>query len=309
MKTKQIWIDTDLSVGMKRHRGEGFCDVDDAYAIAQLIKAPTIEICGLSAVFGNTLIENSYRLCQEMNANFAENKIPVYKGADKALDLTNIQTNEAVEALAEALRKQKLSILAIGPATNIGILLLKYPALKSQITEIVLVAGREKPTDYFEIGDQGRRAQDLNFDLDNDAFHILFQHKLKIVLCPFEISCKVWIKKQDLDQLEKGDTMNQWLAKQSQNWLAQWNFLGAEGFNPFDVLASHYLIEPEALISEERQAHFEIHQDDTVQDNPKKTFKQYLLCDNSEGFPVTYCYNIEKGYHEKLMKSLTREVR
>jgi pyrimidine-specific ribonucleoside hydrolase len=277
--------------------------VDDAFAIAQLLKAPNIEVSGISAVFGNTLIDNSYPLCQEMTEKFADYKIPVYKGAAEALNLSKVQTNEAVEALAKVLKKQKLSILAIGPATNIGILLLKYPELKNQIEEVVLVAGRGKHTDHFEIGNKGRRAQDLNFDLDNNAFRIMFEHHLNIVLCPFEVSSKVWVKKEDLESLEKGDKCNQWLAEVSQNWLAQWNYLGAEGFNPFDVLASHYLIDADSIVAEKRNAHLEIHQDDTVGENDKTIFKQYLICDGSPGFPVTYCHNVADDFHEKLMKS------
>lgn len=303
MNKKQVWIDTDLSAGMKNHEGEGFSDVDDAFAIAQLLKAPNIEICGISAVFGNTPIENSYSLCREMSKKFAGEKIPVYKGAGKALALDNVQTTDAVEALAEALRRQAMVILAIGPATNIGTLLLKYPELKSRIKEIVLVAGRRKPTDYFKIGNADNRAQDLNFDLDNTAFRVLLQKKLNIVLCPYEVSSKVWLKKEDLNKLERGDEINQWLAQNSQNWLAQWKSLGADGFNPFDVLASHYVIDPDAIIAEKRRAHLEIHPDDTVKENAKTVFKNYLLCNDSPGFPVTYCYDVAKGFHKKLMES------
>src|SRR5690606_29427809 len=97
---KQVWIDTDLSAGMKRHTREGYCDVDDGYAVLQLMLADNVRIHGLSAVFGNTLIDNSYSLCQYMSREFAGNLIPVYKGAGKAIDLQNVETNEAVEALA-----------------------------------------------------------------------------------------------------------------------------------------------------------------------------------------------------------------
>lgn len=303
MKQKKIWIDTDLSVGMKRHKKEGYCDVDDGFAVLQLIKAKTIEIAGMSAVFGNTPIENSYPLCQKMNSDFAGGKIPVFKGAGEAMNLSDLKTNAAVEALAETLKTQELHILAIGPATNIGLLLLLYPERAKYIKEIVLVAGRRKHTDHFELGNKGTCAQDLNFDLDNDAFRVLFESGVKVVLCPFEVSSKVWITDGDLKLLEQGDSGNQWLAKQSQPWLAQWIHLGAKGFNPFDVLASHYLIAPEDLIAEELNAHLEIHPDDTVMDMDKKIFKQYLICDKSAGFSVTYCYDVVPDFHEKLMNS------
>ncbi|WP_289037888.1 nucleoside hydrolase [uncultured Zobellia sp.] len=306
MMKKKVWIDTDLSVGMTRHKREGYCDVDDGYAVLQLIKADTIEICGISAVFGNTIIENSYPLSQQMSTEFAMGNIPVYKGAGEAIDLKDVNSNEGVEALAEALRRQPMTIMAIGPATNIGLLLLKHPELKSEIQEVVLVAGRRTPQDYFKIGNKGNHAQDLNFDLDNDAFRLMFEHGVPVTLCPFEISNKVWIKTEDLDALEKGDEGNKWLANASRAWLQQWVDQGADGFNPFDVLASHYIISPEDIISENLNARLEIHPDDTVKENNKQVFKPYLLCDKKEGFPVKYCYDVVSGYHKKLMDSLLK---
>ncbi|WP_252735761.1 nucleoside hydrolase [Zobellia sp. B3R18] len=306
MMKKKVWIDTDLSVGMTRHKREGYCDVDDGYAVLQLIKADTIEICGISAVFGNTIIENSYPLSQQMSTEFAMGNIPVYKGAGEAIDLKDINSNEAVEALAEALRRQPMTIMAIGPATNIGLLLLKHPELRSEIQEVVLVAGRRTPQDYFKIGNKGNHAQDLNFDLDNDAFRLMFEHGVPVTLCPFEISNKVWIKAEDLDALEKGDEGNKWLANASRAWLQQWVDQGADGFNPFDVLASHYIISPEDILSENLNARLEIHPDDTVKENNKQVFKSYLLCDKKGGFPVKYCYDVVSGYHKKLMDSLLK---
>ena len=303
---KKVWIDTDLSVGMTRHKRDGYCDVDDGYAVLQLMKADNIEICGISAVFGNTIIENSYPLSKQMSSDFALGEIPVFRGAGEAINLREVKSNEAVEALAKALQKQPMIIMAIGPATNVGLLLLKYPELKNKIQEVVLVAGRRTAQDYFKIGNKGSHAQDLNFDLDNDAFRLMFEHGVPVTLCPFEISNKVWVKATDLDALAKGDKGNQWLAEASRAWLQQWVDQGADGFNPFDVLASHYIISPEDIISEELNARLEIHPDDTVKENDKQVFKSYLLCDKEAGFPVKYCYDVVPDYHKKLMDSLLK---
>ncbi len=306
IEKRPIWIDTDLAVGMKRYTRPGFSDVDDGYAVLQLMKSDKVKIVGISAVFGNTRIDDAYRISNYMNEEFAGGKIPVYKGAGEAINLQSVKTNEAVEAMAAALREQKMRIMAIGPATNVGLLLLLYPELSSQIEEVVLVAGRRKHTDYFAIGTQGNRAKDLNFDLDNDAFRLMFENQVPVTLCPFEISNLVWVKGDDLDALAKADKGSQWLAENSRPWLAQWISQGADGFNPFDVLASHYMIHPEDIISEPLNARLEIHIDDTIKENDKETFKQYLICDKGEGYPIKYCYNVVPDYHKKLVNSFIR---
>lgn len=302
--TKQkVWIDTDLSVGMKRHSRDGYSDVDDGYAVLQLMKSPEVEIVGISAVFGNTLIDNAYELCQKMATSFASSPIPVYMGAGQAIDLDNVQTNEAVDALHQALQQEKLTIMAIGPATNIGLLLLKYPEVRDRIIKVVLVAGRRTHTDYFNIGNKGNRARDLNFDLDNHAFRILFESQVPIVLCPFEISSKVWMTVKDLERLNNGEAGNDWLTGASGPWLRQWQDLGAHGFNPFDVLASHYIISPGDIKFEALNARLEIHSDDTLGDENTTGYKSYLICDTGPGYPVIYCYDVVEDYHKKLINS------
>lgn len=304
-KTK-VWIDADLAVGMKRHHRPGYSDVDDGYAALQLLKSPNVEIMGISTVYGNSSIDNAYAIGQKMSNEFSTHEIPVYKGAGQPIDLDEVKSNDAVEALHKALQNQKMTIMAIGPATNIGLLLLKYPEISSQIEKVVLVAGRRNHTDYFKIGTQGNRAQDLNFDLDNTAFMLLFENEVPIVLCPFEISNKVWLKEDDLERINNGDPANQWLAEASIPWLNQWLDQGAEGFNPFDVLASHFITSPGDLVFESLNARLEIHPDDTADNSEDKIFKQYLICDKGPGYPVIYCYDVVGDFHEKLINSLLK---
>ena len=64
------------------------------------------------------------------------------------------------------------------------------------------------------------------------------------------------------------------------------------------------MVTPLYIIAENLNAHLEIHPNDMVGENQKTEFKQYLLCDQSSGFPVKYCYDVVEDYHEKLMKSL-----
>ena len=300
---KQVWIDADLAVGKKNIGKPGYSDVDDGYAVLQLLQADNVKINGLSTVFGNNSVENAFAIGNYISKEFAAQKIKVYKGAGSAINLDSVVTNDAVEAMATALKKQPLTILAIGPATNVGLLLLKYPELKSQIVEVVLVAGRRTANDYFKIGNKGVQAQDLNFDLDNTAFRVLLENKVSLVFCPYEISSKVWLKQEDLEAFKTTTPGMKWLATASQPWLEQWKNQGADGFNPFDVMASHYIIAPEDIVSEPLLARLEINLDDTVKENNKETYKSYLLCTKEEGAPVTYCYDVVPGFHQKLMST------
>ena len=303
---QEVWIDADLAVGMTNYGSPGYSDVDDGYAILQLLHHPAIHITGISSVYGNTRIDDSYRLCQEMVATFGNYEIPVFKGAGEPINLRSLTSNDGVEAMARSLMIKPQKILAIGPATNVGILLLQYPELRDSIQEVILVAGRRTERDFFAIGNGDTRFRDLNFDLDNTAFQVLLESGVPIALCPFEISSKVWLKAQDLDTLSKGTAGSQWLANKSRPWLAQWYDMGADGFNPFDVLASHYLIRPQDIISETLNARLVIHSDDTVGEDQQEVFKNYLLCTEEDGYPVTYCYDVVPNFHNNLISTFVK---
>ena len=93
-------------------------------------------------------------------------------------DLSTVQSCEAVKALAKALKEDRLTLLSIGAATNIAILLLKYPELEERIDEIVLVAGRRHMDQHFFSGRwQPKPFRDLNFEWDPRAFEILLKGK------------------------------------------------------------------------------------------------------------------------------------
>ena len=82
------------------------------------------------------------------------------------------------------------------------------------------------------------------------------------------------MKQSDLDALNDERPGNQWLAQASQAWLQQWQNQGADGFNPFNVLASHYLIAPQYVKRESLNARLEIHSDDTKSDVTKSDNSQ-----------------------------------
>ncbi|MEM7367685.1 MAG: nucleoside hydrolase [Bacteroidota bacterium] len=271
-----VWIDTDLAIGTQTPDGS-FADVDDAYAILQMMLSPDVQIAGISTVFGNTDVDTATRLSQELCATFAP-QTPVFRGADSPLNLQQLSETDATHGLRDALRKQALSILAIGPATNLAAVLLVEPELAYQIDTVILVAGRRNVSHAFKVGPkQEAPFRDLNFDLDPVAFQILLQFDLEIVLVPFEVSHKVWVGEQELTQLAEAGPAGKWLADRSYDWLAQWKTFGSTGFNPFDLLASAWMLRPHRFQTVEQLVDIQIGPDDRQPSGNPFAFKPYLL--------------------------------
>ncbi|MEL6256504.1 MAG: nucleoside hydrolase [Bacteroidota bacterium] len=289
---KKVWVDADLAIGVQNPNGL-YGDVDDGFALMQLLLSDKVEVLGISTVFGNTDIDNAFRLGNEIRDDFGSEELEVYKGAAEAIDLTAVESNEAVEALATALRKDKFHIMAIGPASNVGLLLLLYPDLARQIKSVVLVAGRRSINHHFKASEyHDPPFPDLNFDLDPNAFRVLLQHDIKVVLHPFEISHKIWFGKEELDRLEASGEAGEYLADRSRNWLNQWSNWGADKYNPFDLLASAYLISDEGFQYEELPVEIQLAEADNFPPDSlaRKTYKPYLLVSNTFKSPRKVFY-------------------
>ncbi|MEO1384040.1 MAG: nucleoside hydrolase [Bacteroidota bacterium] len=305
---KKIWVDTDLAIGAPDRRG-GVADVDDGFALLHLMRSQEVAIQGISTVFGNTFIDEADAIAHEMIRRFGQGKeIPIFKGASEALDLQDIQHNPATQGLADHLKANTMAIMAIGPLTNIGKLLLLEPHLAKQIEYVVCVAGRRSTDHAFKVGpDHDPPFPDLNFELDVLAFQILLQHEINVVLLPFEISHKIWITEADLDTLSQGDEASQFLAKHSLPWLEQWAPFGVKAFNPFDVLASGYILRPDLFEWQDLYPKIMLAKDDMSKDSPQ--FKHYLTV-TAQPFhyhTIRYCHDTAPAFKSWLMNSLMGE--
>ncbi|NGZ94779.1 MAG: hypothetical protein CV089_01370 [Nitrospira sp. WS110] len=152
----------------------------------------------------------------------------------------------AVRELAAALGDHQLTILALGPLTNIAILLRDYQELASRIDGIVAVAG-QRPGQVFYVGDASfLHLHDLNVRKDPDAFDGVLRSGIPFHLIPFEAAQQVVVTEMDLRILESHGVLDAWIASRSVPWLKFWeNLFGARGFHPFDTLAVTHLLYPD----------------------------------------------------------------
>ena len=287
-KQARIWIDSDITLGQKNSL-VSYCDVDDGYAIAALLRSVEVDVVGISSTLGNTdNIEVSTAVAVDFIKKFGPNSVVVSKGAAKPLTaVTDIP--EGVKAMAQALEEGPLKILGIGAATNIALLIKHYPQLINNIDEIVLLAGRQSIDDHFVSGHhQPKPFRDLNFEADVDAYKLILDTQISLVLVPYEACKPFWIKQHDLLGMLKTSKVARYLAEKSEPWLLEWELVfGAGGFNPFDLIAAAYLINEDWFSSEL----WDVEITQGPSDTEKGQDKDYLLCAKhiKSGRQVRYC--------------------
>lgn len=299
-----VWIDTDPSAGEKDR------DVDDGLALVQAFNSPELEIKGISVVFGNADLAKGLPIADFIVRNFGPSTLieKIFSGAASSEDLG--KETSASKALAEALAQERMSILALGPATNIATVIRNHPEVVKNIEQVIAVAGR-RPGQRFTTGTKNKKGhRDFNFELDPEAFQVLLKSGVPLVLTPFEISSKVWIYEDDIKKFEIGSAATKWLAGPSRDWLGLWKrVFFVEGFNPFDTLAITYLTVPSLLQCEVLPAEIRVLKDDATEyymQGKKVDKKPYLLADKKikSSSKVNYCFNANPGFKEDLFKRL-----
>ena len=162
---------------------------------------------------------------------------------------------QAVTSLEAALVKRPMTLIALGPLTNIAMLLEKRPDLINRINGIIAVGG-QRPGQVFKVGNTPiLHFHDLNVRKDVDAFDIVLQSEIPMHLFPFEVGIQVVVTRSDLKTLELNGNLDHWIGQRSMGWLDFWeNTLGAEGFSPFDTLTIAYLAAPHLFSCEAQSA-------------------------------------------------------
>ena len=145
------------------------CDpgIDDSLAIMLALTSPEIEVLGITIVCGNSPVEMGFENAKKILKQMNRLDVPVYMGEPRPLkrDYVNAldthgadglgesflpevpgyqQEIGAVDFLSKALIKEKVSVITLGPMTNLARLIQKAPAAFDQIEELVSMGGSFK---------------------------------------------------------------------------------------------------------------------------------------------------------------------
>jgi purine nucleosidase len=181
---------------------------DDAVAILLALASPELEVLALVAVAGNVRVtQNAYNALQILEVA-GRPDVPVYLGCERpmrhplitaeyvhgatGLDGPTLpapqiqpQRSHGVDYIIETLLAHDpgtITLCCLGPLTNIGMAMVKEPAIFSRIAEIVLMGGG-----CFE-GGNVTPAAEFNIYVDPEAADLVFRSGVPITQVPLDVS-------------------------------------------------------------------------------------------------------------------------
>ncbi len=299
----KIWFDTDIMVGMPDKEAR---EVDDAIALIMALKSPNIQIVGISNI---TYVDYGYDMVHKIvNWHNQGAAIPVYKGSNLGNDL-GIE-NDATIALYKALKREKLTIMALGPVTNIGTLVRNHPDIIPNIEKIVMCAART-PDLIFNPGNGKLNVFDYNYEFDTKSMDVLLESPIPLVFAGYEPSSYTHIGKVDLAILNLKNEADKWLYDIVQPWMAlNEKYFGVYGFIPFDCATLGMVTHPEYFTYfKDIPIKVTFKKNDALFIQPSQPKKNFL--EVSYSFKpikkVTYARRALHGFEEKILESLPQK--
>ena len=189
-KPKPIPIVLDTDIGS---------DIDDAFALALILKSPELDLRAVTTVSGDTAARA--RLAAKMLWVAGRRDVPVAAGTPGGkLDMAQTRWAEGFtspsllhESAVHLMKSQidrghgAIVIVAIGPLTNVAALLEQYPGEKKRIKRIVLMGGSIARGYYPGSGPTA----EYNIAADSKASQIVFSSGVPITMAPLDVTARL----------------------------------------------------------------------------------------------------------------------
>ncbi len=242
---------------------------DDNVAIAMLSRTKKFRIAGITVVAGNVWANEGLRNARATMRLLGE-KVPVHLGAQQplvhtaemskkerpvefagAFDLERprAETETAVDFIISTLERQPMTVLAIGPLTNIAQALRKKPSIASQIKRLVIMGGAVHTP-----GNASKTAE-FNFWFDPEAAREVLRSPIaEKILFGLDACNHATYGKKEFDIIAAGSNAFTKLYREHFGF----NFPGfvkdakAKGYL-WDELAAAYLIDPSIVAASETE--------------------------------------------------------
>ncbi|HWG47120.1 MAG TPA: nucleoside hydrolase [Gemmataceae bacterium] len=235
-KRVPVILDTDIGT-----------DIDDAFALALVLASPELDLRGVTTV-GSDPRTRAFMVCRLLTA-VGSRDIPVAAGAtpqpaeeikgqyqyrNHPAVIFNRTAKPVKESAVEFLYAQlkahpgELTLLPIGPLTNIARLLREHPDCKPWIKRIVMMGGSVR------LGYNGKAPADVEWNIKCDikAAQTVFASGIPLVVAPLDATTMLKLEKPLRQRLFKAETP---LTYQIQAMYQMWNAPTPTLFDPVAV--------------------------------------------------------------------------
>lgn len=240
---------------------------DDALALMLLIKSGLFDVAAVTAVAGNSTLNNVTRNAQAVLDLLGASGVPLHSGADAplkrqlvtavvhgdsgldGLDMSRTKyqlDGEAVDCIIKEAHNHpdKMTVLALGPLTNIAAALQKAPEIAKKIEKVVVMGGA------IDVAGNKNRTAEFNFFVDPEAADIVFRSGLNLVVVPLDPCNDILLSINTFEEL-KGSTLYEPLTNMMRHFITGIEKEeGVKGALVYDALAAYYLIRPDAFTLE-----------------------------------------------------------
>lgn len=243
---------------------------DDAIALMMAARHPGIELLGVTIVAGNQTLDktlvNGLNVCQELDIN-----VPVYAGMPKPLVRQQIVADNihgesgldgpvfgpltrkaepvhAVKFIIDTLMASDgdITLVPVGPLSNIAVAMRMQPAILPKIREIVLMGGAYGTGNFTP-------SAEFNIYADPEAAHVVFSSGRPLVMMGLDLTNQTVCTADIIARMEKvgnvagqlfSDIMNFTLKTQFENY-------GLAGGPVHDATCIGYLAAPDCIETKE----------------------------------------------------------
>lgn len=242
---------------------------DDAIALLLAYSNDKLDVLGVTVTGGNqTLVktlQNAKNVLEYAGVHAriaAGSDCPIYRKLEIApevhgesgldgpvLPVSKQETDpkSAVELMRELIEAsdEKVTIVATGPLTNVGLFIATYPNLLDRVEEIVIMGGAA-------IGGNWTAGAEFNILVDPEAARIVFNSGVHVVMCGLDVTHKALIYPEETEKLRDIDSKVAVMVAELLDFFYKFHKeQGFKGSPMHDPCAIAYLMNPEIFTTRE----------------------------------------------------------
>lgn len=193
---------------------------DDAIAIMLACGAPGLDVRAITTVAGNVAVEKTTRNALKVLTLVERTDVPVGAGAasplvrtlrtaehihgESGLDGADLPESafaqdrrDAVRLMADVVREapEPVTIIPLGPLTNVATFLEEHPRLKQNVRRIVLMGGSIGPGNVTP-------AAEFNVYVDPEAARIVFESGLPLTMVGLDVTREATVGPEEVERLQ-----------------------------------------------------------------------------------------------------------